>query len=42
LCGHDHHLKTHCGWSLVTGKGRRLMVPPDDPRHPKYRPPQRT
>jgi hypothetical protein len=41
LCGHDHHLKTHCGWSLVAGKGRRLMVPPDDPHHPKYRPPQR-
>jgi hypothetical protein len=42
LCGHDHHLKTNHGWSLVKGKGRRRMVPPDDPRHPKYRPPQRT
>jgi hypothetical protein len=41
LCNHDHHLKTHCGWSLVKGKGRRAMVPPDDPRHPKYRPPRR-
>ena len=39
LCGHDHHLKTHYGWALITGTGRRPMVPPDDPRHPKYRAP---
>ena len=39
LCGHDHHLKTHCGWALVEGKGKRPMVPPDDPRHPNYRAP---
>jgi len=34
LCGHDHDLKTHEGWALVEGTGRRPMVPPDDPRHP--------
>jgi len=39
LCGHDHWLKTHCGWELVEGAGRREMVPPDDPRHPRNRPP---
>jgi hypothetical protein len=38
LCGHDHDLKTYEGWLLVKGKGKRRMVPPDDPRHPKYRP----
>jgi len=42
LCGHDHRLKTNHGWALVNGKGRRPMVPPGDPRHPNYRPPQRT
>ena len=42
FCGHDHDLKTNHGWDFVKGKGRRPMVPPDDPRHPKYRPPQRT
>ena len=39
LCGHDHDLKTHHGWALVHGTGKRPMVPPDDPRHPKYRAP---
>jgi hypothetical protein len=39
LCGYDHDLKTTRGWSLVHGKGKRAMVPPDDPRHPKYRAP---
>jgi hypothetical protein len=34
VCGHDHDLKTHRGWSLVPGRGRRAFVPPDDPRHP--------
>lgn len=34
-CGHHHDLKTYFGWSLVAGPGRRPMVPPDDPRHPK-------
>ncbi len=42
VCNHDHDLKTNRGWDFVNGKGRREMVPPDDPRHPKYRPPQRT
>jgi hypothetical protein len=39
LCKSDHWLKTHKGWALVVGKGRRAFVPPDDPRHPKCRPP---
>ncbi len=39
LCPHDHKLKTNHGWSLVEGKGRRAFVPPDDPRHPRNRPP---
>jgi Domain of unknown function (DUF222) len=39
LCSHDHDLKTYKGWALVKGKGKRPMVPPDDPRHPYYRAP---
>jgi hypothetical protein len=39
LCPHDHDLKTNHGWSLVAGKGRRAIVAPDDPRHPRNRPP---
>jgi hypothetical protein len=39
LCTHCHRLKTHAGWSLVDGKGRRAFVPPDDPRHPGNPPP---
>jgi hypothetical protein len=39
LCTHDHMLKTRHGWALVEGTGKRAFVPPDDPRHPKYRPP---
>ncbi len=38
LCGHHHDLKTYDGWALVEGAGKRPMVPPDDPRHPKNRP----
>jgi len=38
LCGHCHHLKTDYGWALVEGTGKRPMVPPDDPRHPKNKP----
>jgi hypothetical protein len=38
LCDHDHDLKTRRGWALVPGAGRRLMVPPDDPRHPDHQP----
>ncbi len=29
-----HQRKTHDGWALVSGTGRRPLVPPDDPRHP--------
>jgi hypothetical protein len=38
LCGHCHDLKTHDGWALVEGEGKRPLVPPDDPRHPKNKP----
>jgi hypothetical protein len=34
LCGQCHKRKTHDGWALVDGKGRRHLVPSDDPRHP--------
>ena len=34
LCGHHHRKKTHHGWALVEGTGKRAFVPPDDPRHP--------
>jgi len=36
LCDPDHDLKTCQGWALVEGTGIRDMVPPDDPRHPRY------
>jgi len=39
LCKHHHDLKTRNNWALVDGDGPRPMVPPDDPRHPNYRPP---
>jgi hypothetical protein len=35
-CEHHHDLKTTQGWDLVEGSGRRPMVPPDDPRHPRF------
>ena len=38
LCKHEHWLKTHEGWALVEGTGKRPFVPPDDPRHPKNKP----
>ncbi len=38
LCGHCHDLKTRFGWALVAGDGKRPIVPPDDPRHPKNKP----
>ena len=38
LCEHDHDLKTYYGWALIEGTGKRPMVPPDDPRHPKNKP----
>jgi len=34
LCPPCHRCKTHEDWALVVGKGRRPLVPPDDPRHP--------
>lgn len=34
LCHHCHHLKTHDGWALLPGTGKREMVPPTDSRHP--------
>ncbi len=34
LCAHHHHMKTHEGWALVDGSGKRAFVAPDDPRHP--------
>ena len=36
LCGHHHYLKTHHGWALIPGTGKRPMVPPGDPRHPGH------
>lgn len=36
LCRHHHWLKTHKGWALVDGIGKREFVPPDDPRHPRF------
>jgi hypothetical protein len=37
LCRHHHRLKSHRGWALVEGRGKRTFVPPDDPRHPHFR-----
>ena len=36
-CGRCHDKKTRLGWALVEGTGKRPLVPPDDPRHPRYR-----
>jgi hypothetical protein len=38
LCNHHHDKKTYEGWALVEGVGKRAVVPPDDPRHPKNKP----
>jgi Domain of unknown function (DUF222) len=35
-CPFHHDLKTTQGWDLVVGTGKRPMVPPDDPRHPRH------
>jgi hypothetical protein len=40
LCPRCHALKTHKGWKLVDGRGRRRMVPPDHPDHPANAPPE--
>lgn len=37
FCGHHHYLNTREAWMLVEGTGKRAFVPPDDPRHPRYR-----
>ena len=37
LCRYHHGLKTHQGWALVEGRGKRVFVPPDDPRHPRHK-----
>ena len=42
LCDHHHDHKTYFGWALVEGTGKRDMVPPDDPRHPRNKPPPDT
>ncbi len=42
LCKHHHDRKTYDGWALVEGTGKRAIVPPQDPRHPKNRPKQDT
>ena len=36
LCEGHHDKKTYDGWALVAGTGKRAMVPPDDPRHPRH------
>jgi hypothetical protein len=36
-CSHHHDLKTREGWDLIDGTGKRPMVPPDDPRHPRHK-----
>ena len=35
-CHACHVRKTRDGWALVAGRGKRPMVPPDDPRHPRH------
>jgi hypothetical protein len=39
LCVHHHRLKTHNGWALIAGTGKRPMVPPGDSRHPGHQAP---
>jgi hypothetical protein len=36
LCHHHHQLKTHHGWALTDGIGKRPFVAPTDPRHPRH------
>ncbi len=35
LCKLDHDRKTHHGWRLEPGTGRRRFLPPDHPSHPE-------
>jgi hypothetical protein len=37
LCWYHHQQKTHHGWALVDGRGKRSFVPPTDPRPPTPR-----
>lgn len=37
-CSHHHKLHTLHGWELVVGSGRRPLVPPEHPDHPKNHP----
>jgi hypothetical protein len=37
LCPWSHYLKTHRGYALEAGTGRRRLLPPDDPDHPNNR-----
>lgn len=39
LCQHHHNQKSRDNWSLVDGIGKRAFVAPDDPRHPRNKPP---
>jgi hypothetical protein len=40
LCSHHHRLHTRFGWALTTASdGTRVMVPPEDRRHPASQPP---
>ncbi|HMG31539.1 MAG TPA: HNH endonuclease signature motif containing protein, partial [Jiangellaceae bacterium] len=36
LCRYHHDLKTRHRWALAPGHGKRPLVPPDDPRHPRH------
>jgi len=38
LCDHHHHLKTHEGWQLATGTGRRPMIAPTPRSEPEPEP----
>ena len=42
LCEHHHDLKSLEHWALAAGSGKRAFVPPDDPRHPRWRSPTPT
>jgi hypothetical protein len=39
LCDHHHDLKTYNGWDFAQGTNCTVLVAPDDPRHPRNRPP---
>ncbi len=38
-CEPCHHKRSRLGWALVDGHGKRPLVAPDDPRHPRNPPP---